>query len=155
MDHEMTQVRPERLNWFSAIGMFILNFGMLEKLVTEYLETKLSSDAFEKVREGPFHERLLEMESLVANNDLLKHEFADFQLQLNPIRTLRNHIAHGYLQLDLTRGEQEHVVAIIQSKDTGVTQDGTTKYVTFASLMENHNSLTQVIETFVQTFVIN
>ena len=45
-------------DWSSAIGNFIINFGLLDLHVQDFLESLLSAEEFLKVKERPFYERV-------------------------------------------------------------------------------------------------
>jgi len=47
-------ILPERLDWSSAIGLFLINFGTLEYLVFVFLKDHLPPEHFEKVRKLHF-----------------------------------------------------------------------------------------------------
>jgi hypothetical protein len=49
---------PERLDWHSAIGNFMINFGALDLLLLDLLESKLSPDEFAKAKARHFRDRL-------------------------------------------------------------------------------------------------
>ena len=60
---------PARLDWPSAIGLFLLNFGTLDYLVFVFLKDNLSSEEFAIVKEWHFKDRVTRMgEQLKAAN---------------------------------------------------------------------------------------
>src|SRR5262245_50317835 len=94
----MTPILPERLNWSSAIGLFIINYGVLDLLVQDFLETTVSPEDFSRIRERPFGDRIERIKQHVGETSYpveKRQQFDDFFRHLDPVRNLRNHIAHG------------------------------------------------------------
>ena len=96
----MTPILPDRLCWSSAIGNFIINFGMLDYLVFEFLESCLPPEEFVAVKREHFQDRIGRIKSHLSGSACpaeWKGRFDKFFDRLDPIRELRNHIAHGHL----------------------------------------------------------
>ena len=96
----MNPILPARLDWPSAIGNFILNYGALDWHVFVFLERRMPPDQFAKIRNEHFQERLTRMKKFVGAACLSaeqKQAFDRFFARLETIRELRNHIAHGHL----------------------------------------------------------
>jgi hypothetical protein len=51
-------ITPSRIDWPSAIGSFLLSFGMLEHFVFVFLKDRLSEAEFDKVKERHLKDRL-------------------------------------------------------------------------------------------------
>src|SRR5262245_60507139 len=100
---------PERLDWHSAIGNFMVNFGTLDLFLSDCLEQTLTSDEFAKVKYWHFHDRLEVLKKELAQRAFPKATVDDVENLLSrtePIRELRNHIAHGTMRLGL--GADKH-----------------------------------------------
>src|SRR6185436_4468112 len=85
----------EKLDWASAIGLFIMNFGMLDYLVNCFLETHLSPEEFARIKNQHFKERIERVRNLVLTSDDSPERRQGFQQvfeRLEPLRGLRNHI---------------------------------------------------------------
>ena len=65
----MTPPAPTLQHWSSAIGLFIINFGMLDLHVQDYLETNLPPDEFSRFRDRYFHDRIKRLKEHVASSD--------------------------------------------------------------------------------------
>ncbi|MEY4918395.1 MAG: hypothetical protein RL616_2308 [Verrucomicrobiota bacterium] len=142
---------PARLDWPSAIGNFLLNFGTLDYLVFVFLKDHLSSDEFAIVREWHFKDRVTRMgEQLKAANYPADQQatFARLVERLNPIRELRNHIAHGHFYLRFDPETQKPIVSVFKAKDldTGFLPDS--KHLEFTELQAALSTLTELTEGF-------
>src|SRR6478736_1934242 len=96
----MIPVLPDRQSWSSLIGLFIINFGMIDYLVFDFLETQLSSEQFAKVKDEPFKDRIIRIKRYVLQSNCsvgTRERFDKFFGRLDPMRDLRNHIAHSHL----------------------------------------------------------
>src|SRR5688572_599660 len=91
---------PARLDWPSTIGHFLLNFGVIDYLIIVYLKDNLEAVEFAKVKERPFNDRVSRISKHLRDNNVSpehQQEFERMRQRLDPVRALRNHIAHGYL----------------------------------------------------------
>ena len=65
----MRPIWPERLDWASAIGKFILNYGVLDWHVLVLLESRTSPDLFAKIKNLHLKECIERVKTLVSNGD--------------------------------------------------------------------------------------
>ena len=95
-------ILPTRLDWPPATGNFILNCGVLDWHISVYLESPLPHQQFAKIKDEHWKTRIERVRTLVNNGDSSAEEkaaFATFFAHLDPVRELRNRIAHGHLLL--------------------------------------------------------
>lgn len=78
---------PARLDWSSAVGHFILNFGILDLHVQDFLESKLAPAEFGKLRVRNFQDRVERMKKLLGQSELApenKRAINQFSFAWNP-----------------------------------------------------------------------
>jgi hypothetical protein len=105
----MTPILPDRLCWPSNIGLFIVNFGTLDLHVQDFLENSLPPEEFAKFKDRHFWDRVARIQGYVRQADYApekKQAMEPFFVRLEPIRELRNHIAHGRLRLTLAEDQK-------------------------------------------------
>ena len=140
-----------RLDWPSAVGNFLLNYGTLDFLVFCFLKDHLPPEEFAKVKDWHFKDRLgriaqhLQEAKCPAEQ---QNEFAQLFRRLEPIRELRNHIAHGHMYFRIDEETRQPTVTVFRAKDldTGWTPDA--KHVEFPELLAALKTLTELIESF-------
>jgi hypothetical protein len=135
-----------QLDWASAIGLFIINFGMLDWLMLEFLERNLGPEEFAKVKHQHFQDRLSKVKGLACDPNQ-PPEWKAFFARLDSIRKLRNHIAHGHF---LARMDEKGNVVMTLSlpKNLDVAHEPETRHVTFREMEVAHRQLKEVIEEF-------
>lgn len=67
-------ILPNRLDWPSAIGNFLLNFGTLEYLVFGFLKDHLRPEEFDRVKERHLKDRLNRIEQQLRDEGYPPHE---------------------------------------------------------------------------------
>jgi hypothetical protein len=144
-------ILPERLDWSSAIGLFLINFGTLDYLVFVFLKDHLPPDEFAKVNEWHLKDRVDRIAKLLQEEKFTAEQQAAFARlceNLKPIRNLRNHIAHGHMYFRLDLETQNPTVTVLKAKDldTGFLLD--TKHVEFAELVEALTTLDGLVKEF-------
>jgi len=147
----MTPILPNRLDWPSAIGNFILNYGVLDWYVFVFLESRMPPDAFAKIKNEHFQDRIARVKEFVDGFHYSReqeHAFATFFERLEPIRKLRNNIAHGHLLVRVAEDGKSPVLILSQPKDLDVNYAVETRQLEFAELTSALNELTALIERF-------
>ena len=142
---------PERLDWPSAIGLFLLNYGTLDYCVFVFLKDHLSADEFVKVREWHFKDRLTRIAQHLKDEKYPAEQqtaFARMLERLEPIRELRNHIAHGHLYFRPDAETQKPTITLFKAKDLDTGFLPGSKHVEFAELKAALRTLTELIEGF-------
>ena len=144
-------ILPARLDWPSAIGNFLLNCGMLEYLLNVFLKDHLSPDVFKRVKEWHFNDRVERIAQFLKVQEYPPEQqtaFARLRDRLEPIRRLRNHIAHGHMYLRLDAETRKPIVTLFKAKDldTGLLPDS--EHVEFAELQAALATLTGLIDEF-------
>jgi hypothetical protein len=145
------RILPARLDWPSAIGHFLLNYGTLDYLVFLFLKDHLSGDAFAKARERYLKDRLTRIAKYLKDEKYPADQqtsFARLLERLEPIRELRNHIAHGHMYIRFDPKTQGPTITVLKSEDldTGFLPDS--KHVKFDELQAALSTLTDLVEEF-------
>ena len=144
-------ILPDRLDWSSAIGLFLINFGTLDHLVFVFLKDHLSSDEFAKIKEWHLNDRLDGIERFMREENYPAEDqaaFAELLKRLKPIRDLRNHIAHGHMFVSLGPATQKPTVTLVKAKDLDTWSSSDSKRVEFAELEKALSTLTGLVEEF-------
>lgn len=144
-------VLPERLDWPSAIGNFLLNYGTLDFLVFCFLKDHLPPEEFAKVKEWHLKDRLNRMGQHMQAAKFSEEQrkaFAQLVASLEPIRELRNHIAHGHMYVRFDEKTKKWGVTLFKAKDLDTGLMPNAKHVEFPELLAALKTLTELIEGF-------
>ena len=144
-------ILPARFDWPSLIGNFLFNFGTLEHSVFVYLKDRLDSDEYLKVREWHLKDRLERIaRHLVETNatEEQKAGFADMVKRLDPIRELRNHLAHGHLFVTISEETFKPAVTLMMAKDLDIRDSPDCRQLPYQELLAALRELAEVIEAF-------
>ena len=147
----MSSPLPGRLDWFSAVGNFILNYGVLDWHVLIFLESRLSPDQFSKIKNEHFQARIARVKDLVNAGDCSarqKQDFARFFQRLDPVCELRNHIAHGHLLVRVTKDGKTPVLTLSLPKNLDSNYAPDTRHLEFSVLTSALTELAALIEEF-------
>lgn len=147
----MILTMPERSSWASAIGLLIINFGVLDLLVQDYLEDNLSPEEFSKIRERPFYVRFDRVKEWVGVADYSlkqKQSFEKLCMRLEPIRELRNHVAHGILRIGLAQDQKTWILTLSLSRDLDGSNTPDAMHLDFQELTKALGELAVLIEDF-------
>ena len=139
------------LDWASAIGLFIINFGFIDHLVLDFLESRLPSEEFTKTKELHLQDRIKLVKDLLEKSDYppeKRERFARFFHDLDPVRELRNHIAHGHLLVRLEPDMKTIVATLSQPKDLDAAYAPETRHLGFDELKGTLVRLNELIEEF-------
>jgi hypothetical protein len=134
----------EKPNWLSEIGRFILNFGQVEWFLCAYLKDFVQTSPSAVVPRCLTDRVKAVADHFTKNKRAQTTEFTEWRKRLEPIRQLRNHIAHGYMFV--TQIDGALAVCICQVNDLNAEADS--KRLTFSELQNNNESLTELIEQF-------
>lgn len=140
-----------RLDWPSAIGNFILIYGVLDWHLFVFLEKRLPPDQFARTRKEHFQERVLRIRKIVEAGDFYdeqKRAFVEFFERLEPIRMLRNHIAHGHLLVRTAEDGETPVITLSLPKDLDATEVRDTRHLEFEELTKAQSDLAALIDDF-------
>lgn len=144
-------IMPARLDWPSAIGNLLLNYGTLDFLVFCFLKDHLSAEEFAKVRDWHFKDRLGRIAQHLQEAKCpveQQNQFAELVRQLEPIRELRNHIAHGHMYLRIDEETRQLTATVFQAKDLGLGWTPDANHVEFPELLADLNTLNELIQSF-------
>jgi hypothetical protein len=144
-------ILPNRLDWPSAIGNFLLNFGTLEYSVFVFLKDHLGPEDYDRVKEYHLKDRLNRIEQQLKQEGYPMDEqraFAVLVKDIGPIRDLRNHLAHGHLYLRHDVQTKKWSVTVFRAKDVDTGFLPTSKHVEFEDLLTALERLTELIEEF-------
>lgn len=144
---EIKPIRPNLADWHYAIGLFILEFGHLEYLIFVFLEDSLAPEEFAKSGKLHLKDRLLTLHSY-AKSAQRRSQLQSWTARLNPIRELRNDIAHGHLHLSgLGPGETPRIT-FFASKYIDNDDSPGAKRLTYEDLRRALDSLAQLKDEF-------
>ena len=142
---------PARLDWASAIGNFILNYGALDWHLTVFLEARLPEDEFDAVKDLYFQDRVRRIQKLVENDRAMsvkRTEFGKFFERLEAMRLLRNQIAHGQLTLKLTKELQVEGIVLTQPKDLDSQERTQSRALNFNEMVAAMTELADLLQEF-------
>jgi len=142
---------PARLDWPSVIGTFMLNFGALDLRILDSLESRLPPETFVKVKVWHLRDRLdLLKQHLPKDNHskFTQERFERFFERLEPIRELRNHIAHGTIRLALNDDLKTWEVTLSLPRDLDGANSPGARHVTFDELDKARETLGNLMEEF-------
>jgi hypothetical protein len=139
------------LDWPSAIGTFLIQFGVLDYLLVVYLKDNLELTEFVRLRERHFKDRLSRVAQHLRDSGCptgRQEEFEHLLTRLDPIRELRNHIAHGHILLRGNVETEMPEISLSLPKDMDQEYSPESRHLTFDELRASLNELTEVIEAF-------
>jgi hypothetical protein len=147
------RLTPARLDWPSAVGNFVLNFSTLDYLVFALLKDNLPPEEFARMRDWHLKDRLSRIAQILADENYptaKQTAFSSLVTLLDPIRELRNQIAHGHMCFHFDPNTKQGMPTIMVGKDldTGSTPDS--KHIHFEDLLSALKTLTCLIEQFQQ-----
>jgi len=147
-------VMSESLNWSSMIGNVLINFSTLDLLVQDFLQANLSPEEFAKLRVRAFHDRVEGVQKFVrAHPDPAdQHARDQFFVRLEPVRELRNHIAHGLLRVTLAEDQKNWIMTLSLPRDLDGSSSEDARHLTFPELLQASQTLTGLIEDFKKLF---
>jgi|GEM_PF-6826169 len=93
-------VLPQRLDWASVIGLFILNFGSLELVLANILKFRSKSESKKAVVKKSFHEKIRCLDHLADSHPSMVEKRTQWKgliVRMDAIRDLRNHLSHSTL----------------------------------------------------------
>lgn len=140
-----------RLDWASAVGLFIINYGMLDYCVLDFLEFRLPREQFDDLKNKHFQDRIKSVKRLVAGDGYSaeqKHDFAEFFQRLDPIRELRNHIAHGHLLVSMDEQSKTFIMTLSLPKNLDQVHASDSRHLPFQELTNALSELKYLIEKF-------
>ena len=100
------------------VGQLLLNFGQLDYLVFCVLQRVLPEKDYQDTKRCHLTDRVNQMiERLTAADASRKPHLEQWHAAFLPVRDLRNHLAHGYLQLVLNHDPKLISLRIRQARD--------------------------------------
>jgi hypothetical protein len=146
---DSTSKQTARLDdWRRTIGTFILNFGHLEYLVTVFLKDNLEHAEYTRFAERLLKDRVARIAKYINEGDYSqakREEFALLVKRLDPVRTLRNHIAHGYMCWNMADPGGTPWVSIVLPKNVDQEHLSETRHLKFDDLRASVADLDKVI----------
>ncbi|HEY6227871.1 MAG TPA: hypothetical protein VI282_12180 [Verrucomicrobiae bacterium] len=144
---------PARLDWPSAIGLFIMNFGTLDYRIFEFLEERLSPGEFKTLqKKSSFEERLSRITKCLDSSqftDKQRAAFNQFAERVRKIRDVRNHIAHGYMLCGFD-DQAQITIELCKTKDIYDEHSPGSLRLTFEMLQDANNLLCKSSEEFTE-----
>src|SRR5687767_13115142 len=74
--------------------------------------------------------------------------FSRLVVRLNPLRELRNHIAHGHMLLRVEPNTGRPTITLFKAKDVDMAYSSESRHLEFTELRTALTTLTEVIEDF-------
>ena len=139
----------KRLDWSSAIGLFIINFGTLDYLLFVFLESQLPPERLARIKSLCFQDRIAIIKTLVNRSRSPTEQqraFAKFFHRLDPVRELRNRIAHGHLLVRVAKDGKTPVMTLSLPKDMDAAYAPASRHLEFRELTCALAELTALIE---------
>jgi hypothetical protein len=152
----MIPTLPTRLDWPSTMGLFIINFGMLDYLVFAFLEKHLRPEEFSKSKSVGFKDRLNRIKRNISEGDFsaeTKDSFKNFFNRLEPVRDLRNHIAHGHMLTRLNPDTKDFTMTLSLPKNLDAPYSPESRHLEYPELGSKLGELTALIEEFQKLMV--
>ncbi len=147
----MTPIMTEHLRWASTIGLFIINYGVLDWHFLVFLESRITPPEFSQIKEKHFQDRVSRVKSFIESDccsEKQRAAFGKFFDRVDPIRTLRNHIAHGHLLIRVSEDCKSLTRTLSLPKDLDANYAPRTRHVEFQELTNALSELTALIEEF-------
>ena len=142
---------PKQRDWASAIGDFILNYGVLDWHVFVFLESRMPPEEFARIKKEHFQDRIARVKELVKGENRpeeQKRAFVKFFARLDPVRELRNRIAHGHLFARLGENGKSLVITLSLPQDLDQANAPQTRHLEFSELSNALGELSELIEEF-------
>ena len=139
------------LDWYSAIGRFIINYGALDWHFLVFLEARIPPTEFAGIKEKHFQDRVSRVKFLIESGQYSEEQKAAFWKffdRVDSIRTLRNHIAHGHLLLLTAVNGKFSTLTLSLPKDLDTNYAPETRHLEFQELTNALSELTALIEEF-------
>ncbi|HWQ91038.1 MAG TPA: hypothetical protein VN673_05150 [Clostridia bacterium] len=147
---QMVPVLSNNADWSSTIGNFVINFGMLDLHVQDFLESLLPPNQFSSAKELLLHKRVELIREILGKSNFPPEKTAAWMhwyQRLDELRRLRNHITHSVLRLGIaTDGAIAHTLSLPRELDDY--DSGEAKHMTFDQLQEALKTLNALIEEF-------
>lgn len=116
-----------------------------------YLKDHLASDVYAKVREWHLKNRLERIAEHLVETNATKEQQAEFDgivKRLDPIRELRNHLAHGHMFLTFDAQSHQPSVTILKAKDLDMQDAPDCRQLPYQELLAADQELKGVIDDF-------
>ena len=147
----MNPPATENPDWPLTIGLFVINFGVLDLLVFDFLKDRLPPERFAEIQKLHFQDRVAQIKEQVAVIDWPWEKwerFEKFVRRLEPVRKLRNQVAHGLLLARPVEGTKNFVVTLAVPRDLDTAGAPESQPLDFDTLVGAVNELTALIEEF-------
>lgn len=128
---------------------------MLELHVQDFLEASLKEKEFARLKDRPFWDRVERIKEYVTQADHFaerRQAVKEFFLRLEPIRELRNHIAHGILRIGLAQDQKTLLLTLSLPRELDGSNSPDARHLTFEELLNVSTTLTDLIEDFERLF---
>ena len=135
-------------SWASFIGLFLINFGHLEFLVSAYLETQMAPAAFDAIRTRPYQERLSVAAALLTAKPDKRAGYEELKASLEAARQFRNHLAHGRLNAVVSPDGTDIDMHLIQANDLSNERGPEPRRLSFIDLERQVIAIGQLLEDF-------
>lgn len=141
-------VLPQRLDWPSMIGLFILNFGVLELALSHILKLRSKPESKNAAAKKSFHEKIRCLQALVDWHPEMvqkRERWQQLVLKMDAIRDLRNHLSHGMLVHTVAEDLKGMSQVLCLTQEVSADKPDVLK-VTFQELVHQNQVLSGVID---------
>lgn len=132
------------------VGHFLLNFGTLEYLVLILLEKNLSEKEYERISRFHFKDKVVRALDIIGTADpvrLSEEEALKLNEDIETVRVLRNHLAHGHLMTDLV-SESGPRIGVVLARDAVQTSEAEVRTLDISELQQGLDILGRVTNQF-------
>ena len=116
-----------------------------------YLTNHLPPEEFAKIKDRHFQDRIERIRKHVQEADVpavKREQFAVWAARLNPVREIRNHIAHGLLRLTLAEDKKTCLMTVSLPRDLDGSNSPAARHLTLDELLDASEQLSDLMEAF-------
>lgn len=141
-------VLPQRLDWSSVMGLFILNFGTLELALSDILKLRSRPESKNAVIKKSFHEKIQCLQDLAGRHPAMvekRDQWKALIARMDAIRDLRNHLSHSTLLHSVAEDLKTVIQVLCLTQDVSTNVSGMLR-LTFDELFDQNQRLADVVD---------
>ncbi len=140
-------VLPQRLDWPSVMGLFMLNFGHLELALSDILKLRSRPESKNAVIKKSFHEKIRCLQQLAGQHPAMvakRDQWEALIVRMDAIRDLRNHLSHSTLLHSVAEDFKTLIQVLCLTQDVSANVSNTLR-LTFEELFDQNQRLADVV----------
>jgi hypothetical protein len=140
-------VLPQRLDWSSVMGLFILNFGALDLALSNILKLRSRPESKNAVIKKSFHEKIRCLQHLAGEHPAMvekRDQWEALIVRMNAIRDLRNHLSHSTLLHSVAEDLKTVIQVLCLTQDVSANVSDALR-LTFEELFNQNQRLADVV----------